>query len=151
MAAYAHHAYVLSHQDESIFAFMQESLAKITDENIGADELTKQVLRCGEFGVKVMALLDKANNEKYGNPEPSHVNIGTRKNPGILISGHDLKDMEQLLEQTNGTGVDIYTHGEMLPFDINILLSKNTTSLQEIMVEHGSSRRMNFENIQRPG
>jgi len=90
-------------------------LVDLTNDSLGADELTALVLKTGEFGVKVMALLDKANTSTYGNPEITKVNIGVRENPAILSSGHDLKDMEELLKQTEGTGVDVYTHSEMLP------------------------------------
>ncbi len=115
MAAYAEHAYNLGHEDLSIYAFMQSALVKTTDDSLTADELTALVMETGSNGVKVMALLDKANTTAYGNPEITKVNIGVRNNPGILISGHDLKDMEELLKQTDGTGVDVYTHSEMLP------------------------------------
>ena len=115
MAAYAEHAHNLHEAEEEIFAFMQKGLAATLDDSLGADELTGLVLECGNYGVKVMALLDKANTTAYGNPEITKVNIGVRSNPGILISGHDLRDMEDLLEQTKGTGVDVYTHSEMLP------------------------------------
>ena len=94
---------------------MENTLAEVSREDIGADELTSLVLNVGECGVKAMALLDKANTSSYGNPEITKVNIGVAKNPGILVSGHDLKDFEELLEQTAGTGVDVYTHSEMLP------------------------------------
>ncbi|NDW11156.1 hydroxylamine reductase, partial [Dysgonomonas sp. 520] len=114
MAAYAEHAVNLGFDDDDIQAFMQEALVATTRE-LSADELTALVLKCGEFGVKTMALLDKANTSTYGNPEITKVNIGVRNNPGILISGHDLRDMQDLLEQTEGTGVDVYTHSEMLP------------------------------------
>jgi hydroxylamine reductase len=114
MAAYAEHAQNLGYEDDSIYAFIQEALVATAQEHT-ADELTALVLKCGEYGVKTMALLDKANTETYGNPEITKVDIGVRKNPGILISGHDLKDLQELLEQTEGTGVDVYTHGEMLP------------------------------------
>ena len=114
MAAYAEHAVNLGFDDEEIQAFMQEALVATTQE-LSADELTALVLKCGEYGVKTMALLDKANTSTYGNPEITKVNIGVRNNPAILISGHDLRDMQDLLEQTEGTGVDVYTHSEMLP------------------------------------
>lgn len=114
MAAYAEHAVNLGFDDEDIQAFMQEALVATTQE-LSADELTALVLKCGEYGVKTMALLDKANTSTYGNPEITKVNIGVRNNPAILISGHDLRDMQDLLEQTEGTGVDVYTHSEMLP------------------------------------
>lgn len=115
MAAYYEHAYNLGFEDNSICAFMQEALVASTDDSLSAEELTAMVLKCGENGVKVMALLDKANTSTYGNPEMTKVNIGVRSNPAILISGHDLRDMQDLLEQTQGTGVDVYTHSEMLP------------------------------------
>lgn len=115
MAAYAEHASKLGFEEEDIFAFIQQALAATTRTDISADELTALVLETGSFGVKTMALLDKANTTSYGNPEVTKVNIGVGKNPGILISGHDLKDMEELLAQTEGTGVDVYTHSEMLP------------------------------------
>jgi hydroxylamine reductase len=114
IAAYLEHAYVLGYKDETIFAFITEGLISIADVD-SVDELVALNLKCGEFGVKTMALLDKANTENFGNPEPTKVNIGVKENPGILISGHDLKDLKGLLEQTKGTGVDVYTHGEMLP------------------------------------
>ena len=115
MAAYADHAHNLGYEEDEIFAFMQEALVATKNDNLTADELTALVLKCGNFGVKVMALLDKANTSTYGNPEITKVNIGVRNNPAILISGHDLRDMQDLLEQTEGTGVDVYTHSEMLP------------------------------------
>lgn len=115
MAAYAEHASKLSFEDDDIFAFIQKALAATTRTDIGADELTALVLETGSYGVKTMALLDKANTTSYGNPEVTKVNIGVSNKPGILISGHDLKDMEELLAQTDGTGVDVYTHSEMLP------------------------------------
>lgn len=115
MAAYAEHASKLGFEEEDIYAFIQHALAATTLTDISADELTALVLETGSFGVKTMALLDKANTTSYGNPEVTKVNIGVGKNPGILISGHDLKDMEELLAQTEGTGVDVYTHSEMLP------------------------------------
>jgi len=114
MAAYADHASNLGFKGESIYEFMHTGLAATTEEHT-VDELVALVLECGKFGVDVMALLDKANTETYGNPEITEVNLGVRNNPGILISGHDLKDMEILLKQTEGTGVDVYTHSEMLP------------------------------------
>ncbi len=115
MAAYAEHAFNLGHEENDIYAFMQQALVDVTNDDLSADELTALVLKTGEYGVKVMALLDKANTSAYGNPEITKVNIGVRNNPAILISGHDLKDMEELLKQTDGTGVDVYTHSEMLP------------------------------------
>lgn len=115
MAAYAEHAYNLDKTDDEIFAFMQRALAEITREDISADELVALALETGKYGVQAMALLDAANTGRYGNPEITQVNIGVGKNPGILISGHDLRDIEELLQQTEGTGVDVYTHSEMLP------------------------------------
>jgi len=115
MAAYAHHAWQLGFEQQEIYDFMHKGLAATINSSLSADELTGLVLECGKFGVSVMALLDKANTQTYGNPELTKVNIGVGKNPGILISGHDLKDMEELLKQTEGTGVDVYTHSEMLP------------------------------------
>lgn len=114
-AAYAEHAYNLGYEDSALYAFMQKALVATQDENLSAEALTNMVLECGENGVKVMALLDKANTNTYGNPEMTRVNIGVRNNPAILISGHDLRDMEDLLKQTENTGVDVYTHSEMLP------------------------------------
>jgi len=114
MAAYYHHAYVLGEKDKEISNFIQDALVATTKE-LSVDELVGLNMKCGEIGVKTLALLDKANTSTYGNPEPTSVNIGVRNNPGILISGHDLKDLEELLNQTEGTGIDVYTHGEMLP------------------------------------
>lgn len=115
MAAYAHHAHVLGNSDDEIFKFMEKGLLATVDDNLSADDLTNLVLECGSMGVKTMSILDEAHTSNYGNPEPTEINLGVRDNPGILISGHDMKDMEQLLKQTEGTGVDVYTHGEMLP------------------------------------
>ncbi|MCK4812849.1 MAG: hydroxylamine reductase [Candidatus Marinimicrobia bacterium] len=115
MAAYAEHAHNLGYKNDEVFSFMHRGLTATTNPDLGVDELVAMVLECGKYGVDVMALLDKSNTETYGNPEITHVNIGVRNNPAILISGHDLKDMEELLKQTDGTGVDVYTHGEMLP------------------------------------
>lgn len=115
MAAYAEHAYNLGYEDDAIYAFMQKALVETTNDALGADELTALVLETGKVGVTAMALLDKANTTTYGHPEVTKVSLDVRNNPGILISGHDLKDMEELLKQTEGTGVDVYTHSEMLP------------------------------------
>lgn len=114
-AAYTEHALNLGFEDPGIYEMMENALAEVSRPDIGADELTSLVLGVGEMGVKAMALLDKANTSAYGNPEATKVNIGVGKNPGILVSGHDLKDLEELLQQTAGTGVDVYTHSEMLP------------------------------------
>jgi len=115
LAAYADHAAILGFTNDEIYEFMQKALVATLDENLTVDDLVKLTMETGKYGVDVMALLDKANTSTYGNPEITKVNIGVRNNPGILISGHDLKDMEELLKQTEGTGVDVYTHGEMLP------------------------------------
>jgi hydroxylamine reductase len=115
MAAYAEHASNLGFSSDNVDGFIQRALTATTNNNLTADELVTLVLETGRHGVEVMALLDKANTTTYGNPEMTEVNIGVRKNPGILISGHDMKDMEELLRQTEGTGVDVYTHSEMLP------------------------------------
>ena len=115
MAAYVEHAHNLGHESSEIFAFMQHALAELTRNDITMEELVQLTLTTGKHGVSAMALLDAANTSSYGNPEISEVNLGVRNNPGILISGHDLKDLEELLEQTEGTGIDIYTHSEMLP------------------------------------
>ena len=114
MAAYAEHAEKLDFEDEAIYDFIQDALVATT-QDLGAEELVHWVMRVGDFGVKTMSLLDKANTTTYGNPEITKVNIGVRNNPAILISGHDLHDLHDLLEQTKGTGVDVYTHSEMLP------------------------------------
>jgi len=115
MAAYTEHAFNLGYEDKSIYKFMQDALVATTDDTLSADQLVSLVMETGKFGVTAMALLDKANTATYGNPEITKVNIGVRNNPGILISGHDLRDMEDLLKQTENTGVDVYTHSEMLP------------------------------------
>lgn len=114
IAAYAEHAAVLGYEEDYINGFFMDALASTT-QDLSVDEMITMVMKAGDAAVKVMALLDKANIETYGNPEITEVNIGVGKRPGILISGHDLKDMEELLRQTEGTGIDVYTHGEMLP------------------------------------
>ena len=115
MAAYLKHAMATGYDNDEINAFLQETLAKLTDDSLTADELTALTLETGKYGVDTMALLDRANTSTYGDPEITKVNIGVRNNPAILISGHDLHDLEMLLKQTEGTGVDVYTHSEMLP------------------------------------
>jgi hydroxylamine reductase len=115
IAAYAHHAMMLGNTDKKVNSFIEEGLVATTVDSLTDKDLISFVLKCGEKGFDVMADLDRVNTTEFGNPEPTHVNIGTRGNPGILISGHDLKDLKQLLDQTEGTGVDVYTHGEMLP------------------------------------
>ncbi|MBF0208229.1 MAG: hydroxylamine reductase, partial [Oligoflexia bacterium] len=114
IAAYAHHAMVLGHTDENIFKFVIKALASTT-QNLPVDKMVAMVMDAGQVAVTTMALLDKANTTTYGNPEITKVKIGVGKNPGILVSGHDLLDMEELLKQTAGTGVDVYSHSEMLP------------------------------------
>ncbi|SHL36567.1 hydroxylamine reductase [Desulfatibacillum alkenivorans DSM 16219] len=114
IAAYADHAAILGQEKDDIYGFLMEALASTT-KDLPVDEMIAMVMKAGETAVATMALLDGANTAAYGNPEITEVNIGVRNNPGILISGHDLKDMEELLKQTEGTGVDVYTHGEMLP------------------------------------
>lgn len=114
-AAYAEHAGNLGFSSDSVDGFMQRALAATVNDKLTVDELVALVLETGRHGVEVMALLDKANTTAYGNPEITEVSLGVRKNPAILISGHDMKDMEELLRQTEGTGVDVYTHSEMLP------------------------------------
>ena len=114
MAAYTEHAHNLGHENPSIYEFIDRGLVATTLP-LSADQLVQMVLECGKNGVDAMALLDKANTDTYGNPEITKVEIGVRKNPGILVSGHDLRDLYELLEQTEGTGVDVYTHSEMLP------------------------------------
>lgn len=115
LSAYMKHANALGYDDEAINAFMQSTLAKTLDNTLSADDLVALTLETGKVGVDGMALLDSANTGTYGHPEITKVNIGVRNNPGILVSGHDLKDLELLLQQTEGTGVDVYTHSEMLP------------------------------------
>ena len=115
MAAYYEHADRLGHTNREIIRFMERALATAASPSATEEQLLQLVLETGKYGVDVMALLDKANTDSFGQPEATHVNIGVGNKPGILISGHDLADIEQLLEQTQGTGVDVYTHGEMLP------------------------------------
>ena len=114
-AAYTHHALVGGKEDNDLYDFVYEAMAATLDDSLSADDLVALTLKTGEYGVRAMAMLDAANTGKFGNPELTKVNIGVRNNPAILISGHDLNDLEQLLEQTKGTGVDVYTHSEMLP------------------------------------
>jgi len=145
LAAYTHHAQVLGYEDSEILKFINVALSATLEEK-SIDELVSLVLECGKYGVDAMALLDKANTEKYGNPEPRAVSIGTRDRPAILISGHDLKDMEQLLEQTQGTGVDVYTHGEMLPANCYPQFSK----FENLVGNYGGawwSQREEFEKF----
>ncbi|MDF1514477.1 MAG: hydroxylamine reductase, partial [Anaerolineae bacterium] len=115
LAAYTEHAYILEHYNNDLLAFIEEVLAATTDDTLTVDALVSLVLKTGEMGVEAMRLLDEANTSTYGHPEPTQVNLGVRSGPGILISGHDLRDLDELLQQTAGTGINIYTHGEMLP------------------------------------
>jgi hydroxylamine reductase len=116
LAAYCDHAYILNHSDPQLLAFLQEGLAATLDDTLGADQLVGLSLRCGTLGAQAMALLDEANTSRFGHPEPTSVSTGVRQGqPGILVSGHDLLDLYELLEQTAGTGIQVYTHGEMLP------------------------------------
>lgn len=115
MAAYARHAANLGYEEQEVYSIIENAMAETARTDISVDELLPLVLAVGDGGVKVMALLDKANTESYGNPEITEVELGVRNRPGILISGHDLRDLEELLEQTEGKGVDVYTHSEMLP------------------------------------
>lgn len=115
MAAYAEHAYNLGYHSKEIYAFMQKTMAQTTNHSLSVNDWIGIVMETGKYGVDAMAMLDKANTETFGHPEITKVNIGVGKNPAILISGHDLKDLEELLQQTEGTGVDVYTHSEMLP------------------------------------
>lgn len=146
MAAYAEHAFNLGYEENDIYAFMQHALVATTDDSLSADELTALVLETGKYGVQVMALLDKANTSSYGHPEITKVNLGVRNNPGILISGHDMKDMEELLKQTEGTGVDVYTHSEMLPANYYPAFKKYS----HFVGNYGSSwwhQTVDFENF----
>lgn len=115
LSAYSKHANALLHDNEAVDAFLQNALSKTLDDSLSVDDLVALALEIGKYGVDGMALLDKANTDAYGHPEMTEVEIGVRQNPGILVSGHDLRDLEMLLEQTQGTGVDVYTHSEMLP------------------------------------
>ncbi|MDP4289538.1 MAG: hydroxylamine reductase [Bacteroidota bacterium] len=149
MAAYAEHAYNLGFEDTAVYSFMQRGILATLDDKLGVSELVALVLECGQYGVQVMALLDKANTTAYGNPEITKVNLGVGKNPGILISGHDLKDMEELLEQTEGTGVDVYTHSEMLPANYYPKFKK----YKHFVGNYGSSwwhQRQDFETFNGP-
>ncbi|MBN2393842.1 MAG: hydroxylamine reductase [Anaerolineae bacterium] len=115
LAAYTDHAYVLEHTNDDLLAFIEEALVATTDDTLSVQDMVGWVLRCGEMGVEGMRLLDEANTSTYGHPEPTQANIGVRPGPAILISGHDLRDLDELLQQTEGTGINVYTHGEMLP------------------------------------
>ena len=143
LSAYSKHANVLLSDDPEIDAFLQRALAATLDDSLTADDLVALTLETGNYGVRGMAMLDTANTGAYGNPEITRVNIGVGKNPGILVSGHDLKDLEMLLEQTQGTGVDVYTHSEMLPAHY-YRHSKNIRTLSEITEMHGGNKKKNL-------
>lgn len=149
MAAYVEHATNLGYEEPELYLFIQRALADTLRKDLSAEQLTSLVLETGSFGVKAMALLDKANTSSYGNPEITHVNIGVRNNPAILISGHDLKDMEELLAQTEGTGIDIYTHSEMLPANYYPAFKK----YKHFVSNYGNAwwkQREEFENFNGP-
>lgn len=149
MAAYVEHAANLGYEEHELYLFIQRTLADTLRKDLSAEQLTSLVLKTGSFGVKAMALLDKANTSSYGNPEITHVNIGVRNNPAILISGHDLKDMEELLAQTEGTGIDIYTHSEMLPANYYPAFKK----YKHFVGNYGNAwwkQREEFENFNGP-
>ncbi len=149
LSAYSKHANALGYDNEEIDAFMQETLAKLLDDSLSVEELIALTLETGKVGVDGMALLDTANTETYGNPEITKVNIGVGKNPGILVSGHDLKDIEQLLIQTEGTGVDVYTHSEMLPAHYYPILKK----YKHLVGNYGNAwwkQREEFESFNGP-
>ena len=149
LSAYSKHANALGYDNEAIDAFMQETLMKLMDDSLTSDELVALTLETGKVGVDGMALLDTANTTTYGNPEITKVNIGVGKNPGILVSGHDLADIEQLLIQTQGTGVDVYTHSEMLPAHYYPNLKKYTN----LVGNYGNAwwkQREEFESFNGP-
>ena len=149
VAAYYHHAAVLGYTDTKITDFMQKGLAS-TLHDLPADQMTALVLECGGVGVTTLALLDTANTKTYGHPEITSVKTTTVTRPGILITGHDLKDLQQLLEQSKDSGVDIYTHGEMLPANAYPAFKKYT----HLVANYGSSwwhQKEEFETVQRPG
>ncbi|MGL4361714.1 MAG: hydroxylamine reductase [Cellulosilyticaceae bacterium] len=149
LSAYVKHANALGYDNELIDIFMQETLVKLMDDSLGADELVALTLETGKMGVDGMALLDTANTTTYGNPEITKVNIGVRKNPAILVSGHDLSDIEELLIQTQGTGVDVYTHSEMLPAHYYPKLKKYTN----LVGNYGNAwwkQREEFESFNGP-
>ncbi|MCJ7736053.1 MAG: hydroxylamine reductase, partial [Anaerolineae bacterium] len=124
LAAYTDHAYVLDHENGALLAFIQEAMVATLDDSLSVNDLVGLVLNTGSMGVQSMALLDAANTSAFGNPEPTQVNIGVREGPGILVSGHDLRDLDDLLQQTEGTGINVYTHGEMLPANAYPALKK---------------------------
>jgi len=148
IAAYADHAAILGHEEDDVYGFLMEALASTT-RDLSTDAMIGLVMKAGETAVNTMAMLDKANTTAYGNPEITEVNIGVGKNPGILISGHDLKDMEELLAQTEGTGVDVYTHGEMLPANCYPAL-KNTVTLSATTAGRGGARTTSSNPLTAP-
>ena len=140
MAAYAYHAAVLGHEDDEVNLFFCEALFKIGYEE-NTETLLSTVLKVGEINLKCMALLDKANTETYGTPEPTEVTLTVEKGPFIVVTGHDLKDLQLLLEQTSGKGINIYTHGEMLPAHAYPFLKEISSSKKEISEPHGRISR----------
>lgn len=144
LSAYSKHANVLLQDNEEIDAFMQRALAATLDDSLSADDLITLTLETGKYGVDGMALLDNANTSTYGNPEITKVNIGVGTRPGILVSGHDLRDLEMLLKQTQGSGVDVYTHSEMLPAHYYPAFKKYQTSLATTEM-HGGNRKRNLK------
>ncbi len=148
VAAYADHAAVLGYEKDEIYDFMMQALASTT-KDLSVDEMVGLVMKAGETAVTTMALLDTANTTTYGKPEITEVNIGVRNNPGILISGHDLKDMEELLQQTRDSGVDVYTHGEMLPANYSPAFKQNP-HFAATMAAPGSSRTRNSSRSTAP-
>ncbi|WP_440955974.1 hydroxylamine reductase [Methanosarcina sp. Mfa9] len=149
IAAYGHHAIMLGNSNKKVNSFIEEGLLATTDNSLTDEKLISLVLKCGEQGFDVMAALDAANTTTFGNPEPTQVNIGTRGNPGILVSGHDLKDLKQLLDQTEETGVDVYTHGEMLPANAYPEFKK----YEHLVGNYGGSwwkQRQEFESFNGP-
>jgi len=149
LAAYADHAYVLDHHNGDLLAFIEKALLATLDPKLAADELVELVLETGRMGLEAMRLLDEANTSAYGHPEPTQVNLGVRPGPAILVSGHDLRDLDELLQQTAGAGVNVYTHGEMLPANAYPLLKKHA----HLVGNYGGSwwhQRKEFESFGGP-
>ncbi len=149
IAAYGHHAMMLGNSNKKVNSFIEEGLLATTDDSLTDEKLISLVLKCGEHGFDVMTALDMANTTTFGNPEPTQVNIGTRDKPGILVSGHDLKDLKQLLDQTEETGVDVYTHCEMLPANAYPEFKK----YEHLVGNYGGSwwqQRQEFESFNGP-
>ncbi len=149
IAAYGHHAIMLGNSNKKVNSFIEEGLLATTDDSLTDEKLISLVLKCGEHGFDVMTALDMANTTTFGNPEPTQVNIGTRGKPGILVSGHDLKDLKQLLDQTEETGVDVYTHCEMLPANAYPEFKK----YEHLVGNYGGSwwqQRQEFESFNGP-